>query len=121
MTIRLSHRENVPRIRLVTRRLGRSAKWYTVEQVSCAIPYLIKIHQLNAALRYLNRSLLDGLVTDYITGSSFISAIIVRIIAVATITYTAIVHFKPILKFIWHCFLVPIGHADQSQRLNKVS
>ncbi|KAI9462105.1 hypothetical protein HD554DRAFT_2290137 [Boletus coccyginus] len=69
-------------------------------------------------LAYTNRRYL-GHALAYYTGSSTIAACLIlagSLLAVALALGNAIV---PQLKFIWHCFLRPLGATDQRTRLDK--
>ncbi|KAF8556660.1 hypothetical protein OG21DRAFT_1482871 [Imleria badia] len=69
-------------------------------------------------LVYINRRYL-GDALAYYTGSSTIAACLIlagSLIAVALALGDAIV---PHLKFIWHCFIRPLGATDQRTRLDK--
>jgi hypothetical protein len=65
------------------------------------------------------RKQLDAMITHRITGSPLASLLLIRGIMTITIAY-GIVVLQPMIKFIWACFIRPIGKADQTQRLNRV-
>ncbi|KAH7928898.1 hypothetical protein BV22DRAFT_1003840 [Leucogyrophana mollusca] len=53
------------------------------------------------------------------TGSSVLSAYILIVVASVLAVTTVTQAIKPQLKFIWHCFIRPIGDADQRTRLEE--
>ena len=75
---------------------------------------VIRLFSSSPSSRYLGDAL------AYYTGSSTIAACLIlagSLIAVVLALGNAIV---PHLKFIWHCFLRPLGATDQRTRLDKV-
>ena len=55
---------------------------------------------------------------EYYTGSSWVSACLILAGSLAAVLLA--LHDFPCSKFIWHCFLRPLGTADQKTRLDKV-
>ncbi|KAF9220624.1 hypothetical protein BS17DRAFT_759265 [Gyrodon lividus] len=66
---------------------------------------------------YQRRSL--GTVLAYYTGSSTISACLILAGSLLAVTLALGHAIKPQLKFIWHCFIRPLGATDQRTRLDK--
>ena len=66
----------------------------------------------------LDRALGDALA--YYTGSSTIAACLILAGSLLTVVVAIGDAIVPQLKFIWHCFLRPLGATDQRTRLDKV-
>ncbi|KAF9233272.1 hypothetical protein BU15DRAFT_90430 [Melanogaster broomeanus] len=69
-------------------------------------------------LAYYKREYL-GSALAYYTGSSTISACLILAGSLIAVTLALSDAIKPQLKFVWHCFLRPLGATDQRTRLDK--
>lgn len=61
-----------------------------------------------------------GATIEYHTGSSLLAACLILAGSLAAVILALSDTLRPQLKFIWHCFLRPLGSADQKTRLDKV-
>jgi hypothetical protein len=103
---------NAPSPRLPPRRPpGRRPPRVPQSTVRRAVPRARCPHPLARAL---------GDALAYYTGSSTIAACLILAGSVLTVALALGDAIVPQLKFVWHCFLRPLGATDQRTRLDKV-
>lgn len=64
------------------------------------------------------RRAVNAVLASYLTGDIAVAGWITFATACIIIAHAIVYNFTPQLKFIWHCFLRPIGVADQRTRLD---
>ena len=62
----------------------------------------------------------NATLASYLTGDLVIAGWITFATACIFVAHAIVYDLTPQLRFIWHCFLRPIGVADQRTRLDKV-
>ena len=84
--------------------------------MSASLPYFLRFFLLTLSV---SRTPTIELVQSWYALSGWIVFITAGILLLSGIV--ASFRSYPLLKFVWHAFIAPIGHADQQTRLDKVT